>query len=96
LFAYSSFHFGLLGGFSGSIFLFCFFGFWGRVGGGVGGVGYVFFSLTNDSVLFAVLFFLKKVLFLIVVCKDRNYSQKHFPKAPQIASPRKKEKRRKK
>jgi hypothetical protein len=30
------------------------------------------------------------------VCKDCNYSQKHLPKAPQIASPRKKEKRRKK
>jgi hypothetical protein len=80
---------GLLGGFSGSIFfvLFC-LGFGAGWGGGSGEWDTLFFPLSNNSVLFAVLYFFgKKVLFLIVVCKVCNYSQKHFPKAPQIASP---------
>jgi hypothetical protein len=47
--------------FQGQFFLFCLFGFWGRVGRGVGGVGYVFFFLSsNNSVLSAVLLFLQK------------------------------------
>jgi hypothetical protein len=86
LFAYSSFHFGLLGGFLGSNFfvLFC-LGFGDGWGGGSGEWDtFFFFFLSNNSVLFAVLFLKKKSFVLNCrVCKDCNYSQKHFPKAPQ-------------
>ncbi len=58
-FAYSSFHFGFLGGFLRSI-LFVLFVWVLGPGGESGEWDTCFFSLSNNSVLFAVLFFLQK------------------------------------